>query len=293
MDELNKDKKREYFSIRPGRIIKLLLITLFLALFLKFFFVEAYKIPTSSMEETLMEGDFIIVNKAAYSVSIPHSIPLFNIKLPDFDFISYSKPSRGDVIVFEFPDHWDGKQIKTVNYVKRIIGEPGDVVEIADNVVYVNGRKLTGFDLENHKTLDSKVDEKIFHQGGLWNGKDFGPVIVPWKGLSVELNSKNINKIAPLIDREFKDRVISVAGSVIRINGKPVHTYTFKEDHFFVMGDNRDDSMDSRHWGFIPANLIIGKAALIYWSLDPSVTASGIGHFFSAIRFNRIFSMVN
>ena len=269
-------------------LIKILFWTLLLAIILKSFFVEAYRIPSSSMEKTLLAGDFIFVNKAAYSISTPRYIPILGTKINSFDIVTFSKPSRGDVIVFEFPENMEGNKIRTANYVKRVIGLPGDTVEIINNFVYVNGRTF----LEDDRHLSEKkkevtTDNKIFSNKNYWNGKDYGPVIIPWKGLSVEVNFKNINKIGPLINREYEKNVVSIEGSVINIDGKPVRTYTFKQDHYFVMGDNRKISMDSRHWGFIPENLIIGKAELIYWSMDPDLSV------IKSIRFGRLFKTIN
>lgn len=275
----------------PSRIkslIRILLWTLLLAIILKSFFVEAYRIPTSSMAETLLGGDFIFVNKAAYSISTPRYIPILGTKIRSFDLAKYSKPSRGDVIVFEFPEHREGNEIKTANYVKRVIGLPGDTVEIVNDVVYVNGRTFLD-DLKHLSKMkkDVVVDNKIFSTKGYWNGKNYGPVIIPWKGLSVEVNFRNINKIGLLINRENEKNVVSVEGSVINIEGKPARTYTFKEDYYFVMGDNRKISMDSRHWGYIPENLIIGKAELIYWSIAPDLSA------LESVRFGRLFKSIN
>ena len=269
-------------------LIKILFWTLLLAIILKSFFVEAYRIPSSSMEKTLLAGDFIFVNKAAYSISTPRYIPILGTKINSFDIVTFSKPSRGDVIVFEFPENMEGNKIRTANYVKRVIGLPGDTVEIINNFVYVNGRTF----LEDDRHLSEKkkevtTDNKIFSNKNYWNGKNYGPVIIPWKGLSVEVNFKNIDKIGPLINREHEKNVVSIEGSVINIDRKPVRTYTFKQDHYFVMGDNRKISMDSRHWGFIPENLIIGKAEIIYWSMDPDLSV------IKSIRFGRLFKTIN
>ncbi len=270
------------------RLIKILLWTLLLAIILKSFFVEAYRIPTSSMEKTLLPGDFIFVNKAAYCISTPRHLPILGTKVRSLNLISFSKPSRGDIIIFEFPEHREGNKIRTANYIKRVIGLPGDTVEIINNIVYVNGRIF----LDDNKQLGTRkkkdvMDNKIFQVNGDWNGKDYGPVIIPYKGLKVEINFKNIDKIGPLINREYEKKIVGVEGSVINIEGKPVRTYTFKQDHYFVMGDNRKISMDSRYWGTIPGNLIIGKAELIYWSMDPDLSV------FKSFRFGRLFKVIN
>jgi len=281
----NKTETRKHHS-KTRSLIKILLLTLLVAIILKSFFIEAYRIPTSSMEKTLMAGDFIFVNKASYSLSLRGTLPLVNVKLPDYNFFTYSKPSQGDVVIFLFSQDWN-EDSKAENYVKRVVGEPGDTIEIIDNIVFVNGRKL----LDDKINLGSRiknvtVDKKVFLNKSYWNGKDLSPVIIPWKGLTIEVNHNNIDKIGPLINREFEKNVISIEGSVINIEGKSVRTYTFQQDHFFVLGDNRDVSMDSRYWGTIPENLIIGKALMIYWSTDPSLS------FLNSIRFERLFKII-
>jgi len=285
---LKSQNKNEKESSAIKRVIKIFLWTLLLALILKSFFVEAYRIPTSSMEKTLLSGDFIFANKAAYSISTPRHIPILGTKIRSFNLVSFSKPSRGDIVIFEFPEHREGNKIITANYIKRVIGLPGDTVEVINSVVYVNGKIF----LDDHKNLNLKKekifpDNKVFPINGDWNGKDYGPVFIPYKGLKVEVNFKNIDKVGLLINREYEKKVVSVEGSVINIEGKPVRDYTFKQDHYFVMGDNRRVSMDSRYWGTIPGNLIIGKAELIYWSTDPVLSA------FKSIRLGRLFKIIN
>ena len=152
----------------------------------------------------------------------------------------------------------------------------------------MNGRTF----LDDNKSLSSQKENNFFNNEvlsvyGNWNGKDYGPVIVPYKGQKVEVNFKDIDKIGPLINREYEKKVVSVEGSVVNIEGKPVRTYTFKQDHYFVMGDNREISLDSRYWGSIPENLIIGKAELIYWSMNPNLPV------FKSIRFERLFKIIN
>ncbi len=278
------DTAKHIFKTRS--LIKILLWTLLVAIILKSFFVDAYRIPTSSMEETLLAGDFIFVNKASYSLSLPRTLPLINVKLPGYNFFTYSKPSRGDVSVFLFSQNWN-EDSKTENYVKRVVGEPGDTIEIIDKIIYVNGRKLLNDKISlGLRVKNVTADKKVFTDKSYWNGKDLPSVIVPWKGLTVEVNHNNINKIGTLINREFEKNVVSIEGSVINIEGKPARTYTFQQDHYFVMGDNRGISLDSRYWGTIPENLIIGKALMIYWSTDPALS------FFNSIRFERIFKAI-
>lgn len=275
---------------RTGKIsyiFKILLWTFLIALIIKSFFIEAYKIPTSSMEKTLLAGDFILVNKASYSLSLPKILPLVNIKIPDYTFFTHSEPEQGDVVVFLFSDNWNETSLIS-NYVKRIIGKPGDTIRIINNMIFINGSNLLNYKINpGKKNKNYKADEKIFPDEIAWNGKDLSPFIVPWKGLTVELNHNNINFLRQLINREFEKNVVSIEGTVINIEEKPSRTYTFKYDHYFVMGDNQGNSMDSRHWGTIPENLIVGKASLIYWSKQSGSS------FLNSIRIERIFQGIN
>lgn len=168
-----------------------IVIAVLLALFIRTFIVQAFKIPSGSMKPTLLVGDHILVNKFIYGVKIPFT---------DKSLIELSQPKRGDVVVFKYP--LDPKK----DYIKRVIGLPGDKVELVNKKLLINGRP----------TADPHASYSIYG-----NLRNFGPVSVP-------------------------------------------------VDHLFVMGDNRDESSDSRVWGFVPFAYLKGKAFLIYWSWDRS-----------------------
>lgn len=168
-------------------------IAILLALFIRTFVVQAFKIPSGSMEPTLLIGDHILVNKFLYGVKTPF---IHNTLIP------VSKPERDDVIVFIYPVD------KSKDFIKRVIALPGDKIEIVDRRIYINNEPYVdkyGF-YNQHNT-----------KGRNPGGYRFGPVTVP-------------------------------------------------EDHYFVMGDNRDHSYDSRFWGFVPFRSVKGKAFIIYWS---------------------------
>jgi signal peptidase I len=164
-------------------------IAILLALFIRAFVVQAFKIPSGSMEPTLLVGDHILVNKFIYGIKIPY---LQATLIPICD------PGPGDIIVFIYPED------KSKDFIKRVIGIPGDKIQMQGKQVLVNG---IPFD-DKYGFYDEKT-------GG--SSRSFGPVVVP-------------------------------------------------KDHYFVMGDNRDHSLDSRFWGFVPSTAIKGKAFIIYWS---------------------------
>jgi signal peptidase I len=171
-------------------------IAIIIALFIRTFVVQAFKIPSGSMKPTLQIGDHILVNKFVYGVKIPF---LNTVLLP------VKKPQRGDIVVFKYP--LDPKK----DFIKRVIGLPGDIVEIREKTIYINGQPL------NH---DVGVFSDPRTIGGTIRPRDnLGPITVP-------------------------------------------------RDALFTMGDNRDESFDSRFWGFVPLRDVNGKAFIIYWSWD-------------------------
>jgi signal peptidase I len=173
-----------------------IVIAIILALIIRTFLVQAFKIPSGSMEDTLAIGDHILVNKFLYGTKVPFT---------DKRILKIRDPKRGDVIVFEYPED------PSKDFIKRIIGTPGDVVEERDKKVYVNGQPYVN-PHEVHKEADLIPREQ--------NPRDnFGPVTVP-------------------------------------------------PDSYFVMGDNRDRSYDSRFWGFVKNPKIKGLAFIKYWSWD-------------------------
>ena len=167
---------------------------LILALFIRAYVVQAFKIPSGSMEPTLLVGDHILVNKFIYGTTIPFTHDTV---------MAVRQPGRGDVIVFRYPRN------PSKDFIKRIIGIPGDVVTEKNKVVYVDGKRTPDF-----FTMHADPDVQ---PASLDPRDNFGPIVVP-------------------------------------------------PGEYFVMGDNRDESYDSRYWGFVPRKNILGEAFLIYWS---------------------------
>jgi signal peptidase I len=124
------------------RLIKILVLVLILALILKIFVVDAFTIPTGSMKDTLLEGDFLLVNKTAYSISTPYQFPFIGKRLSRTELILTGKPEFNDVVAFEIPaDYYDPGSEEYSVLIKRIIGLPGDTIEIKDQILYVNHKK--------------------------------------------------------------------------------------------------------------------------------------------------------
>lgn len=295
-NDISNDKKNSKNNSNKVRsLIKGLFFAVLFAIFIKTFFIEAFRIPSASMEKTLLVGDFIVVNKFIYGSSTPRFLPLTNISLPYFTLPAIRDPRKGDVIVFEYPGDRDRiipREEK--NFIKRCIGCPGDTIKIINKVVYVNGKKF----LKSHNLFFSDpkiqpvgfVDSRIFPKGKKWNVDNYGPLIVPKKGEVIYLNKNNIDEWQILIDRELGKNAVQVEGNIIKIDSIAVKSYTIQKDYHFVMGDNRDESSDSRFWGFVPRDNIIGEAMFIYWSWDPAY--SNIIDLFSSIRFNRLLNII-
>lgn len=278
------------------RLLKLLILLLFLALLLKIFVVDAFKIPTGSMKNTLLEGDFILVNKLAYSFSTPHQVPFWGKRLDRMEIASTGKPEFNDVVAFEIPaNFYDPAASDYSILIKRIIGLPGDTIELKDQELYINRIKYRTPSFIKINLNDKpfvKADSKIFPYDSKWNLDNYGPIVIPKKGMKVELTPKNILQWQNAINSEQEKKVISVEGTVITLNGTPIRDYTFEKDYYFVLGDNRQNSIDSRYFGYVPEDWIIGKAVMIYWSQMP-VQSSGISEYFSSIRFSRLMQTID
>lgn len=278
------------------RLLKILVLVLFLALILKAFIVDAFQIPTGSMKNTLLEGDFLLVNKSAYSISTPHQIPFLGKRLSRTELISTGKPEFNDVVAFEIPaDYYDPDSEEYSILIKRIIGQPGDTIEIKDQILYINHKKYrtpSYIKINLNETPIENINKELFPYNNKWSLENYGPIIVPKKGMKVELNPKNILTWQNAINTDYGKKVISVEGTVINLNNQAIREYAFEKDYYFVLGDNRKNSIDSRYFGYIPEEWIIGKAFMIYWSKIP-VQSSGISDYFSSIRFSRLMQSID
>ena len=213
-------------------------MALILFLIIRTFIIEAFQIPTGSMERTLLAGDFLFVNKAVYGAQIPGT----NARLPGFE-----RPRRGDVIVFEYPKD------PTLNYVKRVIGAPGDLVEMRRGQVYVNNVALAEPYVQRIDPLHDNYESKFNWQRGFLEGfapdERYHPTRDTWGPLRVPA-------------------------------GK-----------YFVLGDNRDNSEDSRYWGFVDAHAVKGRPLVVYFSYDRG--ARDALPWLTDIRWSRLGSVIH
>jgi signal peptidase I len=284
---------------KAKHFIETLLFAFIGAMLIKTFLLESSRIPTGSMENTILVGDFVLVNKVIYGSSSPRTIPFTDVRLPFFTTPSIREPRHDDVVVFEYPGDRDQfKPEEVLSYVKRCIGVPGDTIVIKDRVVFVNGKEAwrpPHIQYLNPLPLPADyVQPRIFPRGAQWNEDNYGPLYVPKKGDVIKLNINNVMQWKTILDRELEKRdAVTTEGRNVLINGKPVTSYTLQDDYYFMMGDNRDNSLDSRFWGFVPRRKIIGEALIIYWSWDPSVPWAHFFELLGSVRLNRIAKLIH
>ncbi|MCF6269249.1 MAG: signal peptidase I [Melioribacteraceae bacterium] len=277
--------------------IKNLLFALVAALLIKSFLIETSRVPTGSMETTIKVGDFLFVNKFIYGASSPRNIPFTDVALPYFQLPAFKTPEKGEIVVFEYPGDRDDLHSNAItNYVKRCIATPGDTIQIIDKVVFINSVEApipTHIQYSNPYPRPAGVSHPyIFPKGSGWNEDNYGPYAIPKKGDIIDLHIGNIEWWRTIIDREFGRRVVSKRDGKIFIDEKEVTSYEIKKDYYFMMGDNRDDSADSRFWGLVPHDLIVGEALMIYWSWDPSYSFAEIFKLVGSTRISRIAKIV-
>ncbi|ELR68680.1 Signal peptidase I [Fulvivirga imtechensis AK7] len=370
-DRKPKSKTREWvdaivFAVIAATIIRWLLM-------------EAFTIPTPSMEKSLLVGDFLFVSKFHYGTRTPATplqVPLTHqkiwgtnipsyldwIQLPQYRLPGITEVKRNDVVVFNVPGIEENNfeerdknkwidypvDLKT-NYIKRCVGLPGDVIEIADKQVIVNGQAIDNPEKMQFSYVvlsDTRISDRVLENLNItkpegvdprkngvyqlfyltneeaeklkaqpfvkevtpykslgkgeweprifpndqalfpWNGDWYGPLRIPKEGETIQINKENLITYGKIITRYEHNDDVKITDDKLFIDGKEVREYTFKQDYFFMMGDNRHNSLDSRYWGFVPEDHIVGKGFFIWLSLDPNES------FFSKIRWRRFFNLI-
>ena len=238
--------------------------------FVQTFFLQNFSIPTTSMESTLLAGDFLFVNKCIYGAQTPENIPLTNIYLPRYRFPSFREPKQGDVLVFRFPhpELQDMESQRGLDYIKRCVAGPGQVLEVKNKELYVDGKKfLDLFAIPGiHYDVNLQHDGQSVFPRNMGTGANFGPLRIPASGDEIAIDRDHYELIRYLAMRDQKRLEVKNDGAYI--DGVKTEKYTVGQDYFFMMGDNRDNSLDSRYWGPVPRDHIAGQGLLIYWSND-------------------------
>jgi signal peptidase I len=255
-----KSTAREYFES--------FVVTLIMAIFGMTFILQAVTVPTGSMQNTILVGDYLLVNKFIFTPG-GHSLP----------FLPQREIKRGDIIVFKYPgnkvhpqnDSSRGIIPYQINYVKRVIGLPGETVEFKNNQVFVNGEVLP-----EHRVIGDADDK----QSALTTTEFEEPKGEPY---NVYYSADNVKRVAA------GQTTPEMRYMEFGIKGKPM---VVPDNQFFVMGDSRDESEDSRYWGFVPREMIIGRAMFVYWSCDRGASNGSVTGCITNPRLDRIFKMV-
>ncbi len=331
------------------------------ATFIRWIAIEAFTIPTPSMEKSLLVGDFLFVSKLHYGPRTPKTplqLPLTHqkiwgtnipsyldwIQLPQFRLPGFTSIKNNDVVVFNYPRELEYPSDLKTNYIKRCIGIPGDTIEVRNLQVYVNGKPaenppkmqnsyfigtssnisqknfrkydITGYDQLSQgggylvnttpKTAEVLKQQSFVNEVRLlymadtvpnlrvypfdksldWNEDNYGPLVVPKEGVTMKVDTDFISRYGMVVvDYEGHDNVL-IANGKLTIDGQDLSNYTFKQDYYFMMGDNRHNSADSRFWGFVPEDHVVGKALMIWLSIDPD------GGLIDKVRWNRLFSFI-
>ena len=295
-----KDTKATVTKSNPQSGIKAFLkeggIIIGAFLLLNSFVLASFEVPTGSMENEIMTGDFLLVNKFVFGGTTPRTIPFTNVRIPAFKFPAPFSVARGDVIVFIFPGNRDEVEpAEFAYYLKRCIALGGDTIQVINRVVYVNGRPApVPRNVKFNSTLIKPVgfaDPRIFPKGSPYNEDNYGPIVVPKKGDRIALTPATIDQWDIFIRREGHQSV-KIENNKVYIDGKEQQEYIVERDYVFGMGDNRDNSLDSRFWGFIPKDAVVGTPVIVYWSWDPESSIFDFAGKIATVRWTRFGTLV-
>jgi signal peptidase I len=353
-----KSKTREWIDAIAFAVVAATLI--------RGLFLEAYTIPTPSMEKSLLVGDFLFVSKYHYGPRVPmtpisfpfahHTMPVLGtkayseaIKLPYYRLPGFTTIKNNDVVVFNYPAENEGRPVdKKENYIKRCIAIPGDSISLVDGQVFVNGKANenaprmqmiyhvktkdgNGFDPKYLKEIDANMLQSLSNQGDFqmqikeetvptfksmenvqtiepivqtrgefmdfiypfrkeipWNVDNYGPLYIPKAGDNIPLTQMNYWLYEKAIRDYEGNPTLKMENGKVYINDKEITSYTFQRNYYFMMGDNRHFSADSRFWGMVPDDHIVGKAVFIWMSWDANES-----NIFKKVRWNRLFNLIH
>jgi signal peptidase I len=330
------------------------------ATLIRWAFMEAFVIPTPSMESSLLVGDYLFVSKVNYGPRTPKTplqlplshqkiwgtdLPSFStlIQLPQFRLPGFQNIKNNDVVVFNYPEEMQYPTDLKTNYIKRCIGIAGDTIQIKNTQVFINGKPVSdppkaqySYELNTTTELGDKIFKKyriyqprptytgyyihampevakeldtyeyiknvtllsypdtIYEDRVLpqshkykWNRDNFGPLYIPKKGDVLAVNDSMLTIYGKYIERYEDNNNVKIENGQLWIDGAQLTSYTFKQNYYFMMGDNRHNSEDSRYWGFVPEDHVVGKALLVWMSMDSEEPNP-----FKRIRWSRIFNII-
>ncbi|MCX6327676.1 MAG: signal peptidase I [Bacteroidia bacterium] len=285
-------------SLRNG--VLTILIPLLIAIILRVFFIEMYKIPSSSMEPALLPGDFILVSKMSYGARLLKPVKFFKQKKIEYVRTKgWSSIKKGDIFVFNMPMYNklsdSSSNIYGACLVKRCYGLPGDTVLINNDARSANdsAAQMTAqpndFNNEGISLMkelrNERINNEVINDAGMngmqrkysffprdsslrWSLDNYGPLYVPAKGQIMELTKRNVSWYRNIL--RYENPNSHIKDRSLMIDSKTVLQYTFQHNYYFMLGDNFYNSRDSRYWGFVPDNNVIGKVAMILFSIDPN-----------------------
>ena len=352
-----RKKKKEKVKPTFQENVRFWIKAIIVILILRVFIFEPFRIPSESMEDTLLVGDFLIVSKLHYGARTPNTlgIPFTRIYVPGLEIPQtrlpgFSEPQRGDVAVFNYPAAVDVERgaiaadvpiERRAPYIKRIVGIGGDTLSVVDKGLIVNGAAVPlapemkqnwvavaeGRDRPTRRAMEAdgiaylgdfpqptpdgqlqfallatpvaaealRADARIasveplahadsasFRDLGLvdpraldliydpalpWNPDQYGPIVIPAEGMTIDVTPATMEVYADVLEQYEGVDVAEARGGGVLLNGVSRDTYTFVQDYYFLMGDNRDNSVDSRYWGFVPETHLVGKAVFKFISL--------------------------
>lgn len=330
------------------------LVAFIVVLVVRTLFFDLFRIPTPSMEENLLVGDYLFVSKLHYGTRLPMSlgVPFTSIYVPGVRFpytrfSGFTDVQRGDPIVFNYPPK-EGPVDRKVHYIKRVIGMPNETLSVRDKVVHIDGDPLPlGEGMQQYWSVtktdaryqiprsrmdalgisevqpteremtvrilatpsavrqvqkwswvesvapfvseNSNYSDVMYPSGRGYTPDNYGPVRVPAKGETIALSDTNWALYKPVIVRYEGRDARQMTDSTFAIEGERTTTYTFQQDYYFAMGDNRDNSQDSRFWGFVPMDHIVGKAIITYFSWDHERWLPRFGRILNPIEDAEVF----
>ena len=275
--------------------ILLVVATIALTVVIKVFLFASFKVPTGSMEPTILPGDYVLVNKLLIGPRIYQDFGFLKGKKTPYKRIKGMRQIRGnDVLVFDAPYLIAGalKKMPDQYYVKRCVGVPGDIFLIENGIFKIRGYTDTLGNFQNQLLL-SRTPDEIFGKETFncfpydtahhWNIKHFGPLYIPGKGDCIELNQQNIALYEPLIQYETEKRITIKEGQIF-LDGEPLSAYTFTQNYYFMAGDYVSASHDSRYWGLLPEDFVVGRATLIWQSENPETGRYRWNRFFKEMK---------
>lgn len=367
-DHKPRSKTREWIDALKFAII--------VATILKWGLISAFTIPTPSMEGSLLVGDYLFVSKIHYGPRTPvtplqvplthQQIPLLNIssyldwiQLPSVRLPGFRDVKRNEPVVFNYPGNPNipGEEDHPVDlktyYVKRCVAIPGDVVEIKDMQLFINGEASINpskMQVSYKVTSPLPINRRVFMRNGIWdvenwgvntyyikgaiaediqklssipnitlekmsvdpitgalktwnpgegqvnvypdgakmnwNEDNYGPLMIPAKGSTIQINAENLLKYEFFIQNYEGLENVVIDDQILTIDGEQINEYTFKQDYYFMMGDNRHNSIDSRFWGFVPEDHIMGKPLFVWMSIDSNQS------WLKKIRWSRLFKVI-